>query len=58
MHRSPHTEETANIVGLKGGAVARFKQGEAFGGGSVIPFYEHTLIPGWNCPCIVRVRIA
>ena len=47
MHRSPHMEETANIVGLKGGFVNSFnKERHAVGGGFSL-FYERNLIPGW-----------
>jgi len=47
MHRSPHMEETANIVGLKGGVVNSFnKEGHAVGGGFSL-FYERNMIPGW-----------
>lgn len=47
MHRSPHMEETSNIVGLKGGVVGAFHQGESAVGGGLSPFYERNLIPGW-----------
>lgn len=47
MHRSPHHEESANIVGLKGGAIGVFSDGEATPGASLSPFYERNLIEGW-----------
>ena len=47
MHRSPHMEETANIVGLKGGFVSAFSQGQSRVGGGLGPFYERNVIPGW-----------
>jgi len=47
MHRSPHREETANIVGLKGGFVSAFRQGRSAVGGGLSPFYERNIIPGW-----------
>ena len=48
MHRSPHIEEeTANIVGLKGGFVNVWSGGEYDLGGNVGPFYERNVIPGW-----------
>ncbi|MEM8605996.1 MAG: hypothetical protein AAGF92_02775 [Myxococcota bacterium] len=48
MHRSPHIEEeTANIVGIKGGFVSVFSGGEYVPGGNVGPFYERNVIPGW-----------
>lgn len=47
MHRSPHAEETKNIVGVKGALVNQFAEGEFFLGGSVIPFYERNVIHGW-----------
>jgi len=47
-HRSPHLEETANIIGFKAGAVAQFTDGEGGGlGGIISGFYERSLIPGW-----------
>lgn len=47
MHRSPHAEETRNIVGLKGALVNQFREGEHTSGGSLIPFYERNIIHGW-----------
>ncbi|MGB5812642.1 MAG: hypothetical protein WBG86_19060 [Polyangiales bacterium] len=48
MHKSPHVDdETANIVGLKGGLVNVFSSGEHALGGGLSPFYERNLIPGW-----------
>ena len=48
VHQSPHLEEeTANIVGLKGGFVNVFSNGEYRSGGNVGPFYERNLISGW-----------
>lgn len=48
MHRSPHIEEeTANIVGIKGGFVSVWSAGEYDPGGNVGPFYERNVIPGW-----------
>lgn len=47
MHRSPHAEETANIVGLKGGVVNSFnEEGHAVGGG-FSAFYERHVLLGW-----------
>ncbi len=48
MHRSPHLEESANIIGFKVGAIAQFTDGEGGGVGAIIsPFYERNVIPGW-----------
>ena len=47
MHRSPHAEETRNIVGLKGALVNQFREGEHSLGGSLISFYERNIIHGW-----------
>ena len=47
MHRSPHAEETRNIVGLTGALVNQFREGEHSLGGSLIPFYERNIIHGW-----------
>ena len=47
MHRSPHIEETANIVGLKGGPLGVFNEGERAFGGAFSPFYERNVVPGW-----------
>lgn len=47
MHRSPHAEETRNIVGVKGALVNQFREGEHTLGGSLIPFYERNIIHGW-----------
>lgn len=47
VHRSPHLEESANIIGFKAGPVAQFTQGESFLGGGISPFYERNVIPGW-----------
>jgi len=47
MHRSPHLEESANIVGLKGGLIGQFNDGESFLGGGFVPFYERNVVPGW-----------
>lgn len=40
-------EETANIVGLKGGPIGVFNEGESAFGGAFSPFYERNVIPGW-----------
>ncbi len=47
MHRSPHLEETANIVGLKVGVVNSFNKERHAVGGGLNAFYERHLIPGW-----------
>jgi hypothetical protein len=47
VHRSPHLEESANIVGFKVGPVAQFTEGGSALGGGISPFYERNLIPGW-----------
>ena len=47
MHRSPHMEETANIVGLKGSVVNSFNKERHAVGGGLSAFYERHLIPGW-----------
>ena len=47
MHRSPHMEETTNIVGLKGGVVNSFNKERHAVGGGLSAFYERNLIPGW-----------
>jgi hypothetical protein len=47
FHRSPHLEETANIIGFKAGPVAQFTEGEGFIGGGISVYYERNLIAGW-----------
>lgn len=47
MHRSPHKEETANIVGLKGVVTGQFNRTRNAVGGGFSAFYERNLIPGW-----------
>lgn len=47
VHRSPHMEHTANLVGLKASFVSVFKEGESAVGGGFSPFYERNVIPGW-----------
>ncbi len=47
MHRSPHMEETSNIVGLKAGIVSVFDKERRAVGGGFSPFYERNVVPGW-----------
>jgi hypothetical protein len=47
VHRSPHKEETVNIIGIKGGPVNVFREGGHAIGGGFSPFYERNVIPGW-----------
>jgi hypothetical protein len=47
MHRSPHMEDSANIVGLKAGIVNSFNRERHAVGGGFSLFYERNLIPGW-----------
>jgi len=47
VHRSPHLEESANIIGFKAGPLAQFSQGESALGGAISPFYERNLMQGW-----------
>jgi hypothetical protein len=47
FHRSPHLDETANIIGFKAGPVAQFGQGEGKMGGGISAYYERNLIAGW-----------
>ncbi len=48
VHRSPHTEHSAWLVGLKGVYVRAFNSHErALDGGGVAVFAETTIIPGW-----------
>lgn len=47
MHRSPHTEETSQLVGVKGAFVNAFNDGKSAVGGGFTLFYERNLIEGW-----------
>jgi len=47
VHRSPHLEETKQLVGVKGIFASGFKDGESELGGGLGLFYERTLIEGW-----------
>ena len=47
MHRSPHIEETKQLVGLKGAFVSAFNDGKSAVGGGFTLFYERSLIEGW-----------
>lgn len=47
VHRSPHTEETEQIVGIMGIQASEFSEGDSLFGGGFGVFYERTIIEGW-----------
>ena len=47
-HKSPHTEETSWLIGIKGVQLSAFPEdGEALFGAGFGAFVERSLIPGW-----------
>ena len=47
IHKSPHLEETKQLVGIKGIGASGFEDGKSEFGGGFGVFYERTVIEGW-----------